>query len=145
MKTFSSDTGIRVHILALEPGEYVLESIMKLIETEGIRTGAVVSGIGTLDYCIMHMGQRVGNIIQTWEDTPLELVGMQGVIADGKTHIHAVVSDKQSAVSGHPHEGCRVMWVCEIVIHEYVGFDLERTPIPNIRNKEILSEKGCAA
>lgn len=143
MNKFSSDGGVRVHVLALEPGEYMLESIMKLIETEGIRTGAVVSGIGTLDHVVMHMVKRGGTTIQEWEDTPLELVGLQGVIADGKTHLHAVVSDKQSAVSGHPHEGCRVLWVCEIVIHEYLGLDLERVPTPN--GKEILQAKTTAA
>ena len=84
MDTFSG-SGIEVHVLALHPGEYVMESVKALIEEKGIRNGAVVSGMGTLDYCKMHMGGREGIVMQTWDDTPLEFTGMQGVIADGKT------------------------------------------------------------
>jgi len=128
MNFFSSDAGVRTHVLAIEPGEYMLESIMALIERAGIRTGAVVSGIGTLDHCIMHMVVPGGQTIQEWHDTPLEVVGMQGIIADGKPHIHLSVSTKQAGVSGHPHEGCRVQYLIEVVILEFLGLNLTRLP-----------------
>ena len=32
MNFFSSDAGVRTHVLVIEPGEYMLESIMALIE-----------------------------------------------------------------------------------------------------------------
>jgi predicted DNA-binding protein with PD1-like motif len=139
---FSSEAGIKTHVLAVEPGEYMLESIMGLIERAGIRNGAVVSGIGTLDQCIMHMVRPGGQAIVEWDDTPLELVGMQGVIADGVPHIHATVSDKQSAVSGHPHEGCRVLYVCEVVVLEFPGLNLTRSP--GAAGFNVLTEKDAA-
>ena len=101
MKFFSSESGIKTHVLAIEPGEYMLESITELIERAGIRDGAVVSGIGTLDQCIMHMVKPGGQVIVEWDDTPLELVGMQGVIADGVPHIHASNLDDALFAQGY--------------------------------------------
>jgi predicted DNA-binding protein with PD1-like motif len=134
-----SGSGIKVHVLALQPGEYVMETVKALIEEKGIRNGAVISGIGTLDYCKMHMGGRNGIVMQTWEDTPLEFAGMQGVIADGQTHIHWTVSDKQSAVAGHPHDGCRIFRVGEIVVVEFNDISLMRAPGP--KGPDILMAK----
>ena len=142
MKFFSSESGIKTHVLAIEPGEYMLESITELIERAGIRDGAVVSGIGTLDQCIMHMVKPGGQVIVEWDDTPLELVGMQGVIADGVPHIHATVSDKQSAVSGHPHDGCRILYLCEVVVLEFPGLNLKRSP--GAAGNNVLKEKEAA-
>jgi len=63
---------------------------------------------------------------ERWEDKPLELSSIDGVIADGKPHLHAVVSDKEKAYSGHLEEGCRVLYLAEIVIVELVGANLSR-------------------
>jgi len=63
MKFFSSESGIKTHVLAIEPGEYMLESITELIERAGIRDGAVVSGIGIFDQCIMYMVKPGGQVI----------------------------------------------------------------------------------
>lgn len=39
-------------------------------------------------------------------------------IADGIPHLHMVVSDHEKAYSGHLEPGCRVLYLCEIVIQE---------------------------
>lgn len=142
MNFVSSDAGIKTHVLAVEPGEYMMESLTAMIEQTGIKNGAVVSGMGTLDHCIMHMVTPDGQTLQEWHNDPLELVGMQGVIADGTPHIHAVVSNKQAAVSGHPHDGCRVLYVCEIVVLEFTGLDLVR--LDGAAGIEVLQAKGAA-
>jgi predicted DNA-binding protein with PD1-like motif len=129
MNFFTSDAPIRTHLLAVEPGEFVIESLTAMIEEKGIKNGAVISGIGTLDKCKLHMVTPDGNVYPEWdESTPLELVSMQGVIADGFPHIHTTVSTDKAAISGHMHEGCRALYLAEVVVLEFTGFDLTRAP-----------------
>lgn len=132
MKTFSGANTGTVHVLRLEQGEDVIESVRQSIDELQLDNGVVVSGVGTLDYCRLHMVTTTGYpVVETfpeWSNTPLELVSMQGYIAEGVPHIHATVSDKQSAVSGHLEPGCRVLYLCEIVILELDGLHLRRQP-----------------
>jgi Plants and Prokaryotes Conserved (PCC) domain len=41
-------------LVRFDPGERLLEGLRELIRAEGIRTGLVVSGIGTLSDCRLH-------------------------------------------------------------------------------------------
>ncbi|MBS7660302.1 DNA-binding protein, partial [Candidatus Bathyarchaeota archaeon] len=95
----------------LDPGDCVLESINELIKREGIKDAVVFSAIGTLDECVLHMVTTTGyppkDFFRRWRDAPLELVSIMGIVADGKPHLHAVVSDKDNAYAGHLEEGCR--------------------------------------
>ena len=68
MNFFSSDAGVRTHVLAIEPGEYMLESIMALIERAGIRTGAVVSGIDAPLYFFQIACAQIGKQAALAED-----------------------------------------------------------------------------
>jgi len=131
MEYFSSKAG-RVFILRLDKGDLALESIIEFVKKEGIRDGVVVSGIGTFDYCTLHMVMTTGipavEHFKKWEDKPLELSSVSGIIADGKPHLHAVVSDHKETWSGHLEEGCRVLYLAEFVIIELEKSNLTRIP-----------------
>src|SRR5512144_549138 len=122
MESFTTRSTGRVFILRLDPGDFLLECINDLIKKENIREGFVASAIGTLDYCVMHMVMTTGyppvEHFERWEDKPLELTSIDGIIADGTPHLHMVVSDHQRAYSGHLEPGCRVLYLAEIVIAE---------------------------
>jgi len=133
----------RTIILRLDRGDYLLESICQTIKETGITDGYVASGIGTLDYCTLHMvtttSYPVVEHFAKWEDKPLELVSIDGIIADGIPHLHAVVSDKDLAVAGHLEPGCRILYLGEVVIQEIKGQALER--VRNSNNTLELAEK----
>jgi predicted DNA-binding protein with PD1-like motif len=76
---------------------------------------------------------------EKWEDKPLELASLDGIIADGIPHLHTVVSDHQKAYAGHLEPGCRILYLGEIVIAEFVGTELTR--IRNEKNINELHEK----
>lgn len=120
----------RSFILSLNQGDLLLESVGELVQKENVRSGIVVSAIGTLDRCTPHMVTTTGyptvEHFETWTDTPLELSSMSGFIADGQPHLHAVVSDKNMAFSGHVEENCRILYLAEIVIMELPDADLVR-------------------
>jgi predicted DNA-binding protein with PD1-like motif len=69
---------------------------------------------------------------EVWDDKPLELSAISGLIADGQAHIHMVVSDKNVAYSGHCEPGCKILYLCEVVIAE----------IPDGNFKRVKDEHG---
>ncbi len=130
MQGFSSDSVKKIHLLRLDPGEKVLEKVREYIEKSEIKDGVVVSAIGTLDYCTLHMVMTtdypVVEHFEKWEDKPLELCSIDGIIADGHPHLHAVISDYKKAYAGHLEEGARVLYLCEIAILEFKETGLMR-------------------
>lgn len=139
MKAFTGGSIGKVHILRLDRGDYLLESIEEFIKKENILNAAVVSCIGTLDNCVLHMVMTTGfppvEHFEKWEDKPLEISSASGIIANGSPHLHMTVSDHKYAYAGHLEHGCRVLYLCEIVIAEMDGFDVRR-----IRNKDNILE-----
>lgn len=133
----------RTIIIRLDQGDFVLESIRKVIKETGITDGYVVSGIGTLDYCVLHMVTTTGyppvECYPKWIDEPLELVSIDGIIADGEPHLHTVISNKDIAIGGHLEPGCRILYLGEIVIQEIKGQALKRNK--NSKNISELSQK----
>lgn len=129
----------RTIILRLDQGDYVLESIQKVLDEEGIKDGYIASGIGTLDYCVLHMVTTTGyppvEVYPKWDDKPLELVSLSGIIANGQPHLHTVISDKDKAVAGHMEPGCRILYLGEVVIQELKGQALER-----VKNSKNINE-----
>jgi hypothetical protein len=130
MKSFTNGTFGKVHVLRLDRGDYLLESIEQFIKTQNINNAVVLSGIGTLDYCVLHMVMTTGfppvEYFSKWADRPLELASLDGVIADGHAHLHTVVSDHERAYAGHLEHGCRILYLGEVVIAEMDGFDFSR-------------------
>ena len=147
MDYFSTEGLGRAFILRLDHGDYVLESIVGLIKEENLKDAVVVSAIGTLDKCKLHMVVTTGyppvEHFEHWEDKPLELSSIDGVIADGKPHLHAVVSDHERAYSGHLEEGCRVLYLAEIVIIELKSSDLVRV-YDDDRIMKLVSGRGSS-
>jgi predicted DNA-binding protein with PD1-like motif len=119
-----------VIVIGLSPGEMLLESVEKVIKEHDIKNGVVVSGIGTLKTCrmhyIIHTDFPPEDAIFTLEQ-PLELLSVNGVIADGEPHLHGVVSsgDKE-AQGGHIEPGCEVAYLAEIVIYRFNALEMKR-------------------
>jgi predicted DNA-binding protein with PD1-like motif len=132
MKFLTSTGTPKTHVIQMDPGDYLLEGLREFIEQSGLRNGVVVSGIGTLNECTMHMVTTTTfppvEVKPTFPDTALELTSMQGVIADGTPHIHMNVSTSETAVGGHLEPGCRVLYLAEIVVVEFDGLELKRVP-----------------
>lgn len=132
MNYFENDKLGRIFALRLDKGDDILESVNALIQKENIKDGVVVSGIGTVDNCILHFVTHIDDAskmyFKEWKDTALEVASIQGMIADGKPHLHAVVSNEKESWGGHVEPGCRTLFLCEIVILEIKDFNLTRVP-----------------
>ena len=130
MKSFVAKPGSKLHILRLDAGDDLLGCVNDLIEKENIINGAVISGIGTFDRCVMHMVMTTSfppvEHFEKWDDKPLELSSVDGIIANGIPHLHMVISDHQYAYSGHVEPGCRILYLGELLIMEFEAEGLER-------------------
>lgn len=139
MENFTAKLSGKVVVLRLDPGDRLLESIQAAIQKEGIKDGYIASAIGTLDHCVMHMVMTTGypavEYFARWEDKPLELSSIDGIIADGFPHLHMVVADNEHAYAGHLEPGCRVLYLAEIVIVE-----LDQANLKRVRNERGINE-----
>ena len=130
MEYFTKNTSGRVFAIRLDAGDDLLDCLTDFIKKEGIEDAFIASGIGTLDRCVLHMVMTTGyppvEHYERWDDKPLEISSVNGIIADGIPHLHMVVSDHEIAYSGHLHQGCRVLYLAEIVVVELVPAGLTR-------------------
>ena len=130
MEVFTHESIQRYHAIRLDQGDDLLESINKFIKERNISDGAVVSGIGTLDQCCMHFVTAINDPKQMdfkkWNDVPLEIASIDGIVADGEPHLHMVISTTDRAWAGHVEPGCRILYLGEILFIEISGFNLKR-------------------
>ena len=139
MKTAQYAGPMELVTIGIRPGEMLLETIRQAIARHEIRTGVVVSGVGTLKTCRMHYVTHTRfpptDEFYTLQE-PLELLSVSGIIAEGEPHLHVVVSCKQEGVwGGHLEPGSEVLYLAEIAILKLTRLELTRTEDPEFKTK----------
>lgn len=119
-----------MHLLHLTRGDDVLQCIRAEVQRVGIQTGVVLSGIGSLSSARYHYidstAEKPNDVFEEIR-RPLELVSVQGLIIQGKPHLHALFSDLgRHCLAGHLEEGCEVLYVAEFCILETAHLPIER-------------------
>jgi Predicted DNA-binding protein with PD1-like DNA-binding motif len=105
-------------LLAVKPGEEVIEALSRRAADEGIRDAAIVSLIGAVDSCAisnMPIYDARSDIITEYTQ-PFELSGT-GEITAGRVHVHVVLGrEGDVALAGHLHRAS----VETFFVHAYV-------------------------
>jgi uncharacterized protein len=123
----------RIHILRIDPGEDVLDTVKDFLKKTGLQQAIVMGGYGTLAAHSLHWVTH--NRIPT-ENTfargegGIEILGMSGMVVDGQPHIHVTLSTQQGAYGGHMEQGCRAYVICEIFFAQVEGKKLTRERVP---------------
>jgi len=134
MELFTGGSIAEVLAVRLDQGEDVLESLSAIARERDIHTGVVISGIGTLDrarvHHITHTGYPSTDAFVEYEG-PIELLSIDGIIADHTPHLHTCISIKETTYMGHLEPGCRVLYLAEIAIARLDGMRLCRRPHPD--------------
>lgn len=131
MQSFESESGYVV--IRLDPGDLVLESILSVCEKHNIKTGAVISGIGTFRNLHIHYfkgdgpADEDGNIFIE-SNEPWEITGIEGVIADGEPHLHVTAFNGDQTIAGHLEKGNETNALGEVLIRKIDDLDLIRSP-----------------
>ena len=114
----------RVHVLRIDPGEDVLASIEAFIASSGLRQGVVLGGYGTLAashlHWVAHNRIPADNIFGRQEGG-IEILSMNGLVADGRPHVHITLSMPNGAYGGHLEPGCVAYVLCQVFIAEVDG------------------------
>ena len=143
MEVFPGGRLGEVIALRLDQGEDVLGAIEALAKEQDLHTGIVLSGIGTLDQACLHHITHTGypSIDQFVQyEGPIELLSVQGLIADYTPHLHTCISIREQTYMGHLEPGCRVLYLAEIAVGRLGGVRLRRVPNPDTGTKQLRAE-----
>jgi uncharacterized protein len=90
-------------LISVQPGQEVIETVTRELQSRGVTDGAIVSLIGAVDSaCISNMpkGDPGADLLTEYEH-PMEMSG-SGEITDGRPHLHVVLGiEGDSALAGH--------------------------------------------
>jgi predicted DNA-binding protein with PD1-like motif len=118
--------------LRLDRGDLLLESIQAAIGKHKIEDGAVLTAAGSLQVCTYHGVKTLAEKPEqqfTTVQGPLEIIGVNGLIAAGEPHIHMTLSRPEGgAIGGHLEKGCKVLYRAELTIAKFSGTALARKP-----------------
>jgi len=121
--------GKKIWIVRIDPGEDVLVSLNDFVKENDVKQGVVFMGYGTFSkvslHWVTHNRFPTNNLYDNWEDG-IELMSMNGMLVDGKFHIHFTASTKDGAFGGHLEEGCICYVLCEVAIVELDGPSMTR-------------------
>lgn len=142
IKYFISEKKGRTFILRMEKGDLLKEKIDELCKKEEISNAIVLSGIATFDITNIQMAYTmdfpIKYVVRNLHE-PLELASLDGTIINGEPHIHGVVGNKDKTWAGHLMDGCRILYLGEVIIQEFLGVSLIRRP--NKNNVFLIEEK----
>ncbi len=134
MKHYIAKNTARTFILRMERGDMLKEEIGKLCMDEHIRDAVILSGIATFDHVNIQMTNSIeypiGYVVHHL-DEPLELASLDGTIIQGEPHIHGVIGNGNHSWAGHLLDGCKILYLGEIVIQELLSEGLNRKPDKN--------------
>ena len=111
----------RLVVVRLNTGDDVLESIRNAVAENGVRTGAILTGVGSVSRYRVHVVETVnmppGDVL-FGEDGPYDILSITGLVIDGRVHAHITLSNTQKALGGHLEEGCRILTFGVVLIAE---------------------------
>jgi uncharacterized protein len=145
MEIFTSTLVGRTFIIRMERGDYLRESLIELAKNESIKNAVIISGIATFEEAFFQMSITNGFPIEYHVEhlkEPLELASLDGTIINSEPHLHGVVSNSNKTWAGHILNGCRILYLGEIVIQELLGNQLKRKPDKD--GVMLISENGCS-
>jgi uncharacterized protein len=138
---FYEDEAAGVVVVALRPGDLLLESLREVARQADVHTGVVLSGLGSLTRARFH---TVATSTMPPEDLMIELtealevISFGGIIASHEPHLHISLMTKDLRYyGGHVEEGCSILTLAEISILRLPTLRLERRPIDETRIRHL--------
>ena len=131
MDYFSGGRVERVIMASFGPGDLFMEGLQEIIEKERVDTGVIVSGIGSFSrlkyHVITHTGFPPKDAFFDIQG-PVEVGNIQGLIIEGKPHLHLnfLDVDAGTTVSGHLEPESVVCYLAEVCIQVISGLPLRR-------------------
>ena len=109
----------RVVVVRLKNGTDMLDGLRQAVAREKIRNGVILSGFGSVTSYHIHV---VGNTTLPPKDVftkaggPFDLLGVSGLVMDGKVHAHITLASTRKVTGGHLEAGTSVFTFTAISI-----------------------------
>jgi len=117
----------RVMMVRINPNDDILLSIRQAVKANDIKNAIIMAGFGSVRSSHFH-------VVTSTElppaegypksDQPLDVIGIQGLIIDGRVHAHITFSDERNGFGGHLEEGCRALTFTVVAIGELSNIDV---------------------
>jgi len=105
---------MRTVLSRLLPGSDLKLGILELCDQENIKTGVIVSAVGSLSEASLRIAD--GETVITAQG-PFELTSLSGTISGNHAHLHCSLFDEaMNTIGGHLMKGCLVNTTMEIAI-----------------------------
>lgn len=125
-----------VHYLRIDPEELLLEMVEEVARQKNVRDGVVLSTVGSLSFCRIHIvtGDGTNPVQNKFIELSgsIEIVSMSGMIVDYEPHLHMCVMLDKEVAGGHVEHGCRILTMAEISIGAVKPTGLRRVRTPEI-------------
>ena len=123
----------KIHVLRVDPGEDILAAVEQFIAAANLQQAVVLGGYGTMAayhlHWVMHNRIPTDNLFRKGEGG-IEILAMNGLVVEGRPHIHIALADPEGGFGGHLEPGCIAYVVCEIYFGELAGPALTRQRVP---------------
>ena len=114
----------QIHCLRLNPGDDVLEKMTAFVREASIDQGIILNGAGSLSRYHFHVvaDQNLPpKEAFVKKDEAVDVIGMSGMIIDGRVHAHITLSTDEIALGGHVEPGCHALTFMMITVAEVSG------------------------
>jgi predicted DNA-binding protein with PD1-like motif len=95
----------RVVVLRFKYGADLLAGLQKMVQAQKIRNAVILSGFGSVrNYQVHQVGNREippKDIFVKDPSVPADIIGMSGIVIDGRVHPHITLANADKAFGGH--------------------------------------------
>ena len=117
----------RVIMIRINPKDDILLSIRQAVADNDIKNAVIMAGFGSVRSSHFHV--VMSNELPPAEaypksEQPLDVIGIQGLIIDGRVHAHITFSDERNGFGGHLEEGCRALTFMVVAVGEISDIDV---------------------
>lgn len=108
------------------PGDDLLEGIVKAVENEKIKNAVILQGVGSV---VSHSYHVVSSSVNPPKnefvkgERPADIVNINGFVIDGRVHAHIIFSDAAVSFGGHLEPGVKVLTFAVITLAEVAEAD----------------------
>lgn len=110
----------------LNNGDDILSSLSQVVKENGISNAIIVSGMGSTTNHHFHVvaspNLPPGDVFVK-EDKPSDVLSINGLVINGRVHVHITHADKEIAYGGHLEDGVKVLTFLSVTLAE-VDIDL---------------------
>jgi predicted DNA-binding protein with PD1-like motif len=95
----------RIVVLRFKYNTDLLAGLEKMVKQEKIRNAVILSGLGSVrNYQVHQVGNRelpVKDVLVKNPTAPADIIGMSGVVINGRVHPHITLANPDKAFGGH--------------------------------------------